>query len=59
MRILFVEDDPAVADLLDRTIRQAAWAADITSRGSLALEALAVHPTIWCFWTGPAGHGLW
>ena len=44
MRVLIVEDDPSVADLLDRTVRQATWAADIASSGSLALEALAVHP---------------
>src|SRR5512144_2745936 len=44
LRVLIVEDDPSVADLLDRTVRQATWAADIASSGSLALEALAVHP---------------
>jgi DNA-binding response OmpR family regulator len=44
MRVLIVEDDPSVADLLDRTVRQATWAADIASSGRLALEALAVHP---------------
>ena len=43
MRILIVEDDPEVADLLARTIRKAAWAPDVTGTGHDALGALAVN----------------
>lgn len=43
MRILVVEDDPDVADLLVRALHEAAWAPDIKSTGSSALEALAVN----------------
>jgi two-component system copper resistance phosphate regulon response regulator CusR len=44
MRVLIVEDEPAVADLLARAVREAAWAADISTTGKAALEALAVNP---------------
>ena len=43
MRILIVEDEPSVADLLDRTIREAAWAPDVVRTGGAALETLAVN----------------
>ena len=42
MRVLIVEDEAEVADLLLRTLREAAWAADAASTGASALEALAV-----------------
>jgi len=44
MRVLIVEDEPAVADLLSRAIREAAWAADVVGTGEQALFALAVTP---------------
>jgi DNA-binding response OmpR family regulator len=44
MRVLIVEDDPGVADLVARAVREAAWAADTIARGEEALEALAVTP---------------
>jgi DNA-binding response OmpR family regulator len=40
MRVLIVEDEPAVADLLSRAIREATWAADVVPSGSTALERL-------------------
>lgn len=43
MRVLIVEDDLEVADLLVRTLREAAWAPDVTPTGAAALEALAVN----------------
>ncbi|HEY2805879.1 MAG TPA: response regulator transcription factor [Gemmatimonadales bacterium] len=43
MRVLIVEDEPAVADLLERTVREAAWAPDVVATGAKALEALAVN----------------
>ena len=43
MRILIVEDDPEVADLVARSIRRTAWAADLAGTGGEALEALAVN----------------
>lgn len=43
MRILIVEDDPALADLLRRTLREAAMAADVAMTGSDGLTALAVN----------------
>jgi len=43
MRILIVEDEPAVADLLERALREAAWAPDVARTGALALEALSVN----------------
>ena len=43
MRILVVEDDERVADLVARTIRESSWAADIVFNGSAALEAMSVN----------------
>jgi len=43
MRVLIVEDDPGVADLLARAVREASWAADIASTGAGALSALGVN----------------
>lgn len=43
MRLLIVEDDPALADLLRRAMREAAMAADVASTGSEAVTALAVN----------------
>jgi two-component system copper resistance phosphate regulon response regulator CusR len=42
MRVLIVEDDADVADLLFRAVREAAWAADVVATGEAALSALAV-----------------
>src|ERR1700680_365213 len=42
MRVLIIEDDPALADLLRRTLREAAMAADIAPTGGAGLTALAV-----------------
>ena len=42
MRVLIVEDQPEVADLLSRALREAAWAPDVVATGRAALEALAV-----------------
>lgn len=43
MRVLIVEDDADVADLLARALREAAWAPDVVTSGRAALEALAVN----------------
>jgi DNA-binding response OmpR family regulator len=43
MRVLIVEDETEVAGLLMRTLRAAAWAADVAPTGAKALEALAVN----------------
>lgn len=43
MRVLVVEDEAEVADLLVRALREAAWASDVAPSGSAALEALAVN----------------
>lgn len=43
VRVLIVEDDPALADLLARTLREAAMAADVVQTGADALTALAVN----------------
>ena len=43
MRILIVEDDPALADLLRRTLREAAMAADVAGNGNDALTAFAIN----------------
>lgn len=41
MRILIVEDDDRVADLILRTMREGAWAADLVSTGLAARAAVA------------------
>jgi DNA-binding response OmpR family regulator len=43
MRVLIVEDEPLLADLLARTVREAAWAPDVVGTGAAALECLAVN----------------
>lgn len=43
MRVLIVEDEPELASLLARTLREAAWAPDTVPTGRGALEALAVN----------------
>jgi two-component system copper resistance phosphate regulon response regulator CusR len=43
MRVLIVEDDPQVAELLLRALRDAAWAPDVAATGSAALDALAMN----------------
>jgi DNA-binding response OmpR family regulator len=43
MRVLVVEDEPEVADLLVRTLRNASWATDVAPTGTKALEALAIN----------------
>jgi len=43
VRVLVVEDDRALADLLVRTLSRAHWAADIASDGRSALAALHVN----------------
>lgn len=43
MRVLIVEDDPEVGDLLLRTVQRAAWAADQVRTGMAALESLAIN----------------
>lgn len=43
MRILIVEDEPGVADLLARTVREATWAPDVARTGHEALDLLAVN----------------
>lgn len=43
MRVLIVEDDPELGDLLGRTVQRAAWAADLVRTGRAALESLAVN----------------
>jgi len=42
MRVLIVEDEPSVADLLTRALREATWAPDTAATGTAALEALAL-----------------
>jgi DNA-binding response OmpR family regulator len=42
VRVLIVEDDPALADLLRRTLREATMAADVATTGSGGFAALAV-----------------
>ena len=41
MRVLIVEDEPAVADLLKRALHEATWAADVVGTGTAALDALS------------------
>lgn len=43
MRVLVVEDDTEVADLIGRALREAGWAADLVGAGSDALTALAIN----------------
>jgi two-component system copper resistance phosphate regulon response regulator CusR len=43
MRILIVEDDPDVADLLARAVREATWAPDVARGGGEALTLLPVN----------------
>lgn len=40
-RILIVEDEPEVADILERAVRGASWSATVVHRGGDALAALA------------------
>lgn len=42
MRVLIVEDDVDVADLIRRALREASWAADVVTTGAAALGALAI-----------------
>ncbi len=44
MRLLIVEDDPGLGDLLRRTVQRAGWAADLVTEGKRALDTLAIHP---------------
>lgn len=44
MRVLIVEDEPELADLLCRALRDATWAVDRAASGSAALAQLAVNP---------------
>ncbi len=41
MRVLIVEDEPDVADLLVRALREAAWAPDVAATGYRALDLLS------------------
>ncbi len=43
MRVLVVEDEAEVADLVARALREAAWAVDVAGTGAGALEALAIN----------------
>jgi two-component system copper resistance phosphate regulon response regulator CusR len=43
MRVLIVEDEPGVADLLVRTVREATWAPDLARTGAQALALLPVN----------------
>ncbi len=42
MRVLIIEDDPGVADLLKRTMQEATWAVDVAGTGTEGLKALGV-----------------
>jgi two-component system copper resistance phosphate regulon response regulator CusR len=44
VRVLIIEDEPALAEFLVRALRRATWAADMAPSGPLALEALAATP---------------
>ena len=44
MRVLVVEDEPEVADLVARAIREAAWACDVVGTGTAALSAMSLYP---------------
>lgn len=43
MRLLVVEDDPALGEFLVRVLQEAAWAADLAVTGAAALTLLAVN----------------
>ncbi|MEP7326930.1 MAG: response regulator transcription factor [Gemmatimonadota bacterium] len=43
MRVLVVEDDARVADLVARTLREGGWAADLVANGSAALLAMSMN----------------
>jgi two-component system copper resistance phosphate regulon response regulator CusR len=43
MRVLVVEDEGEIADLLARALGEASWACDVVGTGSAALTALAVN----------------
>ena len=43
MRVLIVEDEPGVADLLARTVREATWAPDLARTGAQALSLLPIN----------------
>lgn len=43
MRVLIVEDEREVADLLARALREAAWAPDVATTGRGALESLSAN----------------
>jgi DNA-binding response OmpR family regulator len=42
MRVLVVEDEVEVADLLARALREGGWAVDVVARGDAALDHLAI-----------------
>jgi DNA-binding response OmpR family regulator len=42
MRVLVVEDEADVADLIQRALKEASWAADVVATGARALESLAL-----------------
>jgi DNA-binding response OmpR family regulator len=44
MRVLIIEDDPALADFLLRALRAATWAADHAATGDAGLVSLAAAP---------------
>jgi DNA-binding response OmpR family regulator len=43
VRVLIVEDEPELADFLDRALREATWAVDQAASGAAALASLAVN----------------
>lgn len=43
MRVLIVEDDARVADLVARTLREGTWAADLAANGSAAVLAMSTN----------------
>lgn len=44
MRVLIVDDEPEVADLVGRALRESAWACDVAATGAAALSAMAIYP---------------
>ena len=44
LRVLVVDDEPEMADLLARAMRRAQWAPDVAAAGAAALRALAAGP---------------